>query len=108
MTQEQDIATEGMHSEAAEPMAGEHNEIAVPIAALSEPDEQEQMTPPTVGDKGSSQIDYTVTRVEGETAYCTIDAINGTAIGKAQAKAPTDADQFAELEGMARSMPQRD
>lgn len=56
----------------------EENEVCVPLKALAQPDEQDQMQTPAEGDSGSMQVDYVITRIEGENAYIKPMSINGT------------------------------
>lgn len=63
-------------------------EIPVPLDALSQPNEQEQMEAPEQGDSGTMQVEFTVSRIEGETAFIRPTAINGKPIeGSAQEEA---------------------
>lgn len=78
------------------------NEICVSLAALSQPDEQDQMEPPAVGDKVQANIEGTVSRVEGDNAYITLEAVNGQEVKGGEA-AP---DELGELQSMAQNMPE--
>lgn len=80
-------------------------EVAVPLASLAIPDEQENMAAPEVGDKGQAPMEYTVTRIEGENAFITLDAVNGQKLGTE--KTPTDDDETGQLQQMAAGMPDR-
>lgn len=102
--------TDNGADEAAEgeaPMAP--GELCVPLAALAQPDEQEQMQPPAPGDKATAQIDYTVTRVEGDNAYITLDGVNGQPINNGspsdQAAPGTGPADLAQLKQQAAAMP---
>lgn len=52
--------------------------IPVPLAALSQPDDQEQMQTPGQGDSITFQVDAVVDSINGETAYVKPSAVNGT------------------------------
>lgn len=49
-------------------------DICVPVGALAM---GEDGSTPQQGDTGSAQVDFTVSRVEGDNAYLTIDKVNG-------------------------------
>jgi hypothetical protein len=87
------------------PMGG-GGEHAVPLEALSMPDETEQMTAPEVGDRVSYTVEGVVSRIEGGQAMVAPEAVNGVAVGGA-AETPAPAlDEFAGLEeeAMGRGM----
>lgn len=56
----------------------------VPVAALSMPDESEQMTPPEVGDEVTYQVTGKVTAINGEIATIERTSVNGQEIGSAE------------------------
>ena len=55
----------------------EPGELPIPLEALQQPDDSEQMQTPGEGDSVSFQVDAIVTRVEGEMAYVKPSAVNG-------------------------------
>jgi hypothetical protein len=65
------------------PVAPPVAELPVPLASLSQPDDQEQLKTPAQGDTVSLQVDATVSRIEGETAFITPTAINGKPLEEA-------------------------
>lgn len=86
----------------AGPMEPDGDEFCVPVDALAMPDEQEQMTPPEVGDPVTFQVDGKVTRIEGGKAYIDPTAINGKDVSEPTEEAePTLDDQKAALGDMA-------
>jgi hypothetical protein len=84
---------------------GDENELCVPLEALAMAGEDDTMEKPEVGDKGQANIEYTVKKIEGDQAYLTLDALNGTKIAPPKG-GPSDADKFAELQQMAGQMDQ--
>jgi hypothetical protein len=83
-------------------------EQCVPLSALSMPDDQEQMTPPAVGDQVSYQVEGKVTRIEGDEAYVQPTSINGQALPDKEEEtpepSPEEADQkdYSDLQGIAQ------
>ena len=67
-------------------------EQCLPLSMLAQPDEQDQMQTPSVGDTGSMTVDYTVTRIEGDNAYVKPTAVNGQPIPE-EARQPTPEDE---------------
>jgi len=55
----------------------EPGELPVPLVALQQPDDSEQMQTPGEGDSVSFQVDAVITRVEGDCAYVKPSAVNG-------------------------------
>jgi len=90
----------------ADDMPGAMNELCVPLSDLAQPDEQDAMEPPAVGDKVQANIEVTVKRIEGDKAYLSLDAINGNKLETPKGP-PSDADQFGDLQDMASNMPER-
>lgn len=83
-----------MQSAAAmgEPDADEgmsEGDVCVPLKALTQPDQQDQIQTPAVGDSGTMTVDYTVTRIEGDNAYVKPNSVNGTALDDGAAEEPT-------------------
>jgi hypothetical protein len=62
-----------------EPDADESMEglIPVPLDSLAQPDEGEKMQAPGEGDAITMQVEATVTKIDGSTAYIKPTAING-------------------------------
>lgn len=89
-------------SEADEPSMP--NELCVPIETLAMPDEQDAMQPPAVGDKLQASVELTVTRVENDNAYVSVDALNGHKL-EAPAAEPSEDEQMGQLQDMAQGMP---
>lgn len=77
-------------------------EDAVPLDALSQPDEQEAMTPPAVGDKVSYSKEGTVSRIDGNKAFVTVTHVNGQEVKPDAPEAMPDA--LAGLESEAKAM----
>lgn len=88
---------------------GDSQELPVPLTALAQPDDQEAMQTPSVGDSVSFQVDATITRIEGDQAFVKPTAINGTPLDNTD-KSPTPDDQDAEegsdLQAQASQMSQ--
>ena len=61
-------------------------EDCVPVSALSQPGEDEQMNPPSVGDLVQFQKEGTVTRIEGDNAYVKVNSVNGKPLTMEDAK----------------------
>ena len=51
--------------------------IPVPLSALAQPDDKEQMQTPSEGDSVSLQVDATILSIQGDTAIIKPSAING-------------------------------
>lgn len=78
--------------------------LCVPLEALGQPDEHDQVNTPEVGDKGQASIEYSVAKIEGPNAYLKLDAINGKTIEEPQGP-PTDDAEQAQLSQMAAQQP---
>lgn len=65
-------------------------EVCVPLKSLVQPDEKNQMQTPAVGDSGTMTVDYIVTRIEGDNAYVTPNAVNGTSLDDNEDEPDTD------------------
>lgn len=84
-------------------------EIPVPLAALAQPDDQEAMQQPEVGDTITMQVDATVCRIEGDCAYVYPTAVNGNPLpGQQKTPTPDDTDdqEGSELQAQAQQMSQ--
>lgn len=78
-------------------------ELAVPLKALAQPDDAEQVNPPAQGDPVTFTVDATVTRIDGEMAYIKATAINGVEL-EDEAAEPAglpDEQEGADLRAMA-------
>ena len=82
------------------------NELCVPLSSLAMPGEDDAMEKPEVGDKGQANVEYTVSRIDGDNAYVTVDAVNGNKIAQ-PAGPPTEDEQMDQLRQMAEGMPER-
>ncbi len=76
-------------------------EDVVSLEALSQPDEQEAMTPPAVGDKVSYSKEGTVSRIEGGKAFVAVTHVNGQEVKPDAPEAMPDAMAGLEAEGQA-------
>lgn len=99
----------GSDGDDSEAMAGA--EQCLPLSMLAQPDAQEQMQTPAVGDSGTMTVDYTVTRVEGDNAYIKPSAINGQPIGPEEGEGTPgeedqDAQEGSDLRDQAQQMSQ--
>lgn len=73
---------------------------SVPLDLLSQPDEQEAMTPPAVGDKVAYSKEGTVTAINGGTAIVSVTHVNGQALPGAD---EPDGDEATDpMEGLER------
>lgn len=80
------------------------NEQRVPVAALQQPDDQEQLVTPEVGDVVSYTVEGRVTRIEGDAAVVTVESANGKPLqGEAPAGLP-EAGGLEALENEAKGM----
>ena len=77
-------------------------EMCVPLDSLKEPDEQQQMQSPEVGNPVVMTVEGTISRIEGGDAYIKPSAVNGQKLDQAQSQAAPEGDQ---LRQMASSMP---
>lgn len=59
------------------PEQGERK-IYVPLQALAQPDDSEQLQAPEIGDTGSATFDYVVESIEGDMACIRPVSLNGT------------------------------
>ena len=87
----------GNQSGGEENMVG--GEQCLPLSMLAQPDNEDQMQTPEVGDTGSMTVEYEVTRIEGDNAYIKPKSINGQPI-PAEAEKPTPEDED-EAEGQS-------
>lgn len=55
----------------------ESSEVCVPLKALQQPDENEEMQTPSNGDTVSLTVEAAITRIEGDKAYIKPMSVNG-------------------------------
>jgi len=85
-------------------MAGP-NEQAIPLAALQQPDETEQLVTPEVGDMVTYTVEGKISRIEGDRAFVTVESANGQPVAEEQPENPADdAGGLAALEAEAQGM----
>lgn len=98
---EADETGEGvMPSALPQPLAP--GEQAVPLSALAQPDDAEELQTPKPGDSASMTVDYTVVRIEGEKAIVKATAINGKPLEDEAAEPMPEVDtEGADLRAMA-------
>ena len=87
-------------------------EICVPIDSLAMPGQDEKMNNPGVGDPVQAQVEGTVSRIEGESAYVSVKTVNGKPVTPEAAKtsntpgADENGDnEFAQLQSDAAQQP---
>jgi hypothetical protein len=80
------------------------HEQRVPVAALQQPDDQEQLVTPEVGDMVSYTVEGRVTRLDGETAVVTVESANGKPIQREAPAAMPEAGGLEALENEAKGM----
>jgi hypothetical protein len=83
-------------------------EDCVPVSALAQPGEDEQMNPPGIGDVVQYQKEGTVSRIEGDNAYVKVQAVNGKPVSAEDAKTKDTPEmnsnaEFAQLQEEAAS-----
>ena len=82
-------------------------EVPVPLDALTQPDDQDVMQTPAVGDSVTFVTDAVISRIGGKTAYVKARSINGKPLGETQ-EPPTedeaDEQEGNDLRGMAQNM----
>lgn len=84
-------------------MMGSTNEQCVPVAALQQPDEADQLVTPEVGDVVSYTVEGKISRIEGDKAYVTVEAANGKPVAEDKPEQSEDEGLMAlqqEAEGM--------
>lgn len=80
-------------------------EHPVPLAALRQPDDQEQLVQPEVGDEVTYTVTGTVARIEGERVVVTPTSVNGQEVAAdAGAPGPELEPDLAALEAEAKGM----
>lgn len=85
------------------PSTAQPGEVAVPLKSLAQPDDKEQVQTPAEGDAVNFTVDATVTRIEGETAFVKVSAVNGNPLEEEAAEPAPDMDlqEGADLRAMA-------
>lgn len=78
-------------------------DMCVPLSSLAQPDEQENMQQPAVGDPVTMTVEGTISRVEGPNAYVTPSAVNGNKLDNTSQQP----DEESQLQSMAAQMPQQ-
>jgi hypothetical protein len=93
-----------MMDEAAERPTG--LEQCVPLDALAQPDDEEQLNPPAVGDAVEFTVTGKVSRIEGSMAYVTPETVNGKDVKpSATSQGPAGGgDTLQSLEAEAKGM----
>lgn len=80
-------------------------EQCIPLEALSQPDDSDQLTQPEVGDAVDFSVTGKVTRIEGDMAYVMPETVNGKEVKAPNAPdAPTGGDTLQSLEAEAQQM----
>lgn len=67
------------------------DEVCIPLKALGQPDDSEEMQTPEAGDNVTMTVDAVVTRIEGDKAYVKPVSVNGTDLSAEKTPEP-DAD----------------
>jgi len=84
------------------------NEQRVPLAALQQPDDQEALVTPEVGDMVSYTVEGRVSRIEGDVAIVTVESANGKPLQEEGAESPAqemgETDSYESLENQAKGM----
>lgn len=79
-------------------------ELPVPLATLAQPDDQERLQNPGQGDVVQLQVEATVLRIEGDTAFIQPKAINGQTLETAPPEAGPDMSLEAQEAGLREAM----
>jgi hypothetical protein len=82
----------------------ESNEQCVPVVALQQPDDSEQLVTPEVGDVVSYTVEGKISRIEGDKAYVTVETANGKPIADEKENEPNADDGYAALQQEAEGM----
>lgn len=80
------------------------NEQCVPVSALQQPDDTEQLVTPEVGDAVSYTVGGKISRIEGDKAYVTVETANGKPIADEPENEPNADDGLAALQQEAEGM----
>lgn len=82
--------------------------LTVPLSMLGQPDSEDNMLEPAVGDKNSANIDFTVKSIQGQNAVICVDAVNGKELESGDEEAAPeneateqDAQEGSQLRSMA-------
>lgn len=87
------------------------SEVCIPLKALAQPDDQDQVQTPAVGDSVNFSTDGTITRIDGDNAYVKASAVNGVPLddGSDEVQNPdsqTPDSEGTDLQGIAQQMSQ--
>jgi hypothetical protein len=82
-------------------MGGGSMEMCIPLSSLSQPDEQDNMQAPAVGDPVTFTAEGTISRIDGDNAYIQPTAVNGQKIDNSTPQMPEE----DRLRQMASAMP---
>ena len=84
------------------------NEQRVPLAALQQPDDQEALVTPEVGDMVTYTVEGRVSRIEGDVAVVTAESANGKPMQEEAAETPAqeggETESYESLEAQAKGM----
>ena len=90
----------------------ESSEVCVPLKALQQPDDNEEMQTPSEGDTVSLTVDAAVTRIEGNNAYVKPMSVNGVQLDNEGGESEDDSDQAEgdalRQEAMQQGQPSQD
>lgn len=99
--------SEGMPPLPQEPTMSmmDSNEQCVPVAALQQPDDSDQLVTPEVGDLVSYTVEGKISRIEGDKAYVMVETANGKSIDDEKNETPDEDNAgYAALEKEAEGM----
>ena len=85
-------------------MMGSANEQCVPVAALQQADDADQLVTPEVGDVVSYTVEGKISRIEGDKAYVTVETANGKPVADEQNETPDGDEGLAALQQEAEGM----
>lgn len=74
-------------------------DMCVPLDSLKEPDEQQQMQSPEVGNNVVMTVEGTISRIDGQNAYVTPSAVNGQKLDQMQGNQAPEGDQLRQMAG---------
>src|SRR6185369_3097782 len=72
---------------------GAMGDFPVPLSSLAQPDDNEAMQTPAVGDEPEVLVRLKINRIEGEQAFVTPLAVNGKELGEKSPVNPNAADE---------------
>lgn len=85
-------------------MMGSNNEQCVPVAALQQPDDSDELVTPEIGDVVSYTVEGKISRIEGDKAYVTVETANGKPMADEQPEQTADESGLAALQQEAEGM----